>query len=142
MIRSHLHFAWYLIRHKWFVFQACREYGIPWLGLIHDLSKFRPSEWFPYVAYFSPYQKTTPEIKAAFKFAWHLHQKRNKHHWQWWVELDIPMPDKYRLEMQADWVGAGRAMGKPDIREWFEANVHRIILHPITLQIVRKSLNL
>jgi hypothetical protein len=35
-------------------------------------------------------------------------------------------------EMVADWMGAGRALGKPDTRAWYEANKDKMILHPAT----------
>lgn len=85
----------YVVRHKWFVFVACYRLGIPWRGLVHDLSKFLPSEWIPYTNFFygpkpSPrdstgYYKPTDTGDKAFDFAWLLHQKRNRHHWQWWL---------------------------------------------------------
>jgi len=67
-----------------------------------------------------------------------LHQKRNKHHWQWWCLIDsdgeikaLPMPERYRLEMLADWRGAGRAKGNgDDIQEWYGKNKDMIILTP------------
>ena len=45
---KHLKYLCYVLRHKWYVFIECCKLGIPVRGLVHDLSKFRPSEWFPY----------------------------------------------------------------------------------------------
>jgi hypothetical protein len=202
------------------VFVECCRLGIPWQGIIHDWSKFLPSEWFPYVAYFygesaksyADYMAAVPtqdEVDAAFDWAWLLHQKRNPHHWQWWVLQEdaaknryavqahqpefgpyflwddshqkhvamfgfgygcenppmdtpeysdlyrisedikdtlnrapkaLPMPDRYRREMLADWKGAGLAMGKPNTREWYLANRQKMILHPDTRAWVEKQL--
>jgi hypothetical protein len=127
--------------------------GIPWLGLIHDWSKFRPDEWFPYAFHFygpdshhgggshapvrdeTGYYKPTDTGDSVFDFAWLLHQKRNKHHWQWWVLPEdngglktITMPIKYMKEMVADWRGAGRAQGKPDTLAWYAKNKDKIQL--------------
>jgi hypothetical protein len=44
----------------------------------------------------------------------------------------LEMPERYVREMVADWAGAGRALGKPDTRGWYEANKQNIILHPAT----------
>lgn len=151
-MRRHLSYASYLLRHKWFVFVAGCRLGIPWLALMHDNSKFRPSEWLPYARYFyepdgskktrrdsTGYYKPTDTGDAAFDFAWLLHQKRNKHHWQWWVLPEdegglkvLPMPDRYRREMLADWRGAGRAQGTPDTLKWYRTNRHKMSLHPET----------
>lgn len=43
-----------------------------------------------------------------------------------------PMPDVYRREMLADWMGAGKALGKPLVWEWYEANKDKIKLHADT----------
>lgn len=149
-MKPHLKYLAYVLRHKWFVFLAAWRLGVPWLGLVHDLSKFRPSEWRPYVAFFhgkkakprrdsTGYYKPTDTGDAAFDFAWLLHQKRNRHHWQWWVLPDdggglkvLPIPDRYRREMLADWRGAGRAQGTPDTLKWWLANNHKMRLHPET----------
>lgn len=137
----------YILRHKWFVFIECVRLGIPWRGLLHDFSKFLPSEWIPYANFFyvqqprdeTGYYKPTDTGDKAFDYAWLLHQKRNKHHWQWWVLPEdgggvkvLPMPDKYRKEMLADWRGAGRAQRTPDTRKWYYKNKNKMQLHPET----------
>jgi hypothetical protein len=109
--------------------------GIPLTGIFHDWSKFRPSEWFPYANYF--FGKKSKYTEAKFDFAWLLHQKRNKHHWEYWVLRGkngkvkvFPMPLRYRKEMLADWIGTGKAKNnKNDVVEWYLNNKHRIILH-------------
>jgi len=98
---KHFKYLSYVLRHKWFVFVECCKVGIIWRGMMHDLSKFLPSEWIPYTRYFygsypdwskmasgekEHYFGLTKEgIERDFDFAWLLHQKRNKHHWQWWL---------------------------------------------------------
>ena len=133
-----LRYLKYVLRHKWFVFIECARRGLVWRGLVHDLSKFQPSEFFPYARHFYGDGKN----KAAFDFAWLLHQKRNRHHWQWWVlpEYDgmkvISMGRKDVLEMFCDWKGAGRAHGTPDTRRWYETNKSKILLHEETRTLV------
>jgi len=140
------------IRHKWFVFLECCRLGIPLLGIIHDLSKFSPSEWIPYAQYFYGGGETQ-RIEFNFDVAWLHHQHRNKHHWQrWLLTLDsarsdgklfpVPMPDKYRKEMLADWNGAGRAYGNPDTAGWYMQNLEQIQLHPETRAWIEKQLGI
>lgn len=153
---KHLKYLCYVLRHKWYVFIECCKLGIPVRGLVHDLSKFRPSEWFPYANYFhkpkqrdeTGYYKPYDTGDKAFDYAWLLHQKRNKHHWQWWilpnddggVEI-LPMPDEYRKEMLADWRGAGRAQGYGDnTKEWYKVNRNKMQLHPETRAWIEKHL--
>lgn len=133
----------YVFRHKWFVFLECCKLGIPWLGIIHDLSRFRLSEALAYIAS-QPYNRDNkpPKITQAFTYAWNDHQHRNKHHWEYWVHFDyhthemttLSIPDRYRREMLADWRGAGRAKGTPDVRGWYLKNNGAMLLHPETRQ--------
>jgi len=137
-----------VLRHKWFVFVECYKLGVPWLGLVHDLSKFLPSEFVPYAHYFyGPYPRDDeykPEwVVDAFNYAWLHHQHRNKHHWQrWLLTMDsargsdkivpLTMPERFRKEMLADWRGAGRAYGNADTIGWYMKNVEQIQLDGIT----------
>lgn len=66
MIRAHRRYLRYVLLHKAYVFAAgvrLNGWSPRWLWrlLIHDLSKFRPSEWRPYVAMF---YGEAPEIEA------------------------------------------------------------------------------
>lgn len=84
---------------------------------------------------------TRETVNAAFDLAWNHHQKRNPHHWQYWILVNdnsepqeqlLEMPDRYRREMLADWRGAGRALGFPDTLAWYTENRDKIRLHPNT----------
>jgi hypothetical protein len=211
-MKAHLQYLSYVLRHKWFVLVECWKMGLFWRGLVHDLSKFTPAEWFPYVRYFygpkvevkntkvydqaidkwTPLMEAPDSVKREFDVAWLHHQKRNSHHWQYWLltpdnprpeynfqshdggashvtiqeiktgkmaaiaydcywkwpvdyeagkRLDIAlqftpvaleMPVKDRAEMLCDWIGAGRALGKPDTLAWYNANKDKMRLHPET----------
>lgn len=151
-------YLWYVLRHKWFVFCECCYYGLVWRGLKHDASKLLPSEFLPYARFFygrkakprrdsTGYYKPTDTGDAAFDFAWLRHQKRNDHHWQWWVlpEDDggfkvLEMSDAARREMVADWRGAGRAQGTPDTLRWYSANRHKMLLGPVTRAWVEREI--
>jgi hypothetical protein len=151
-MKAHLRYLSYVLRHKWYVFLACLHYRLVWRGIVHDWTKFQAVEWFPYVKFFYGHGMTRGEAAAlnynfpvdddtelAFEKAWNHHQKRNDHHWQYWIRLGddgttllLDMPDLCRKEMIADWRGAGRALGKPDTLAWYEANKHKMQLHPDT----------
>lgn len=155
LLKKHFKYLRYVLRHKWFVFLECvkmaydmRAPMLIWRGVMHDISKFLPSEFFPYSNHFygegksiksgrdeTGYYKPTDTGDAKFDFAWLLHQKRNSHHWQWWVlpkdnggmkvmkmgVIDI-------LEMVCDWKGAGRAQGTPDTLAWYRKNKDKMML--------------
>lgn len=141
----YLKYLKYVFLHKWYVFLECYKRGLYWRGLVHDLSKFLPSEFIPYAKFFyrrctvrddSGYYKPTDTGDPKFDFAWLLHQKRNDHHWQWWVlPLDdggtkvIPMSKKARLEMFCDWLGAGRAQKTKGVKYWYAKNKDKLVLH-------------
>lgn len=138
----------YIVRHKWFVLIAGRNFGISfWRAIWHDMSKFRLSEWSAYAQTFYKSDGTKQYNETdAFNRAWLLHQRRNPHHWQYWVlrmdsgeELPIEIPLKYVLEMIADWMGAGRAItGTWDYATWYQNNQHKIILHDNTRKLVER----
>lgn len=143
-MNKHIKYLKYIIRHKFWVAYYCFKEGLILRGLLHDLSKFLPGEWFPYVNYF--YGKPDEE---KFNIAWLRHQRCcNKHHWQWWILMQdegitivIKMPKRYALEMICDWRGAGRAQGHgDDIKEWYDKNKDKMKLHPETRSFVEKKL--
>lgn len=110
-----------VIRHKYVVFKECKSCGILWQGLIHDMSKFSPIEFFSSARYF---QGTRSPIEAekdttGYSKAWLHHKGHNKHHWEYWTDFDdngdiipIEIPIKYVVEMACDWVGAGMVYSK------------------------------
>lgn len=125
-LKAHYLYLKYVLRHKLFVYQEGVKLGVGrWQLLKHDMSKFSRAEWTPYVLKF--YGKHYPRsskrardhkrIKREFDLAWLHHQHSNPHHWQRFVLLNdfgnpetcLEMPERYMLEMIADWKGAGRA---------------------------------
>jgi len=150
-MRRHLKYLWYVLRHKWFVFVAGLQLRVSlWQLIIHDWHKITPVEWFPYARCFYELdgrKRYVPD--EAFTFAWNAHQKRGKHHWQYWlITWDhggtdvLEMPDRYRREMLADWMGAGRAItGKwGGTLDWYTQNSDKMKLHPRTRQWVEVQL--
>lgn len=124
------------LEHKWWVLLAGLRTGAPlWRLLVHDWSKFLPSEAPHYGRqYYGP-----KDQKWAYDRAWHLHQRRHPHHWEFWVTLEglpLPMPQWAVREMVADWMAATRTISGrwPLIGDWpwFEKNAHRIELHHAT----------
>lgn len=102
-----------ICKHKYWVFYYCCKAGIPWRGLVHDLSKFSPVEFFESIRY---YQGTSSPIDTCKKdkgwsAAWMHHKGRNRHHFEYWWDNNGPvkMPYKDALELICDYFGAGRA---------------------------------
>lgn len=150
-MKRHLAYLIYLLRHKWFVAVAGRKLKLSWWRILtHDLSKFRPSEWFPYARTFydSTGRKQYNE-SSEFDVAWLKHQHRNSHHWQYWLLRqddggfkNIEMRYMDIIEMVSDWMGAGRAItGRWEVQQWYEKNNTKMSLHQNTKMKVEKILN-
>ncbi len=100
--------------HKWLVFKLCCKIGQPWRGLVHDLSKYSPTEFFESIKYYTGDHSPITESKKinGYSKAWLHHKGRNKHHTEYWVDVDAPnkmpiMPYKYAAEMICDKLAAG-----------------------------------
>ena len=155
-LQKHWKYAGYVLRHKWYVFlEACRL-GVPWQGLAHDWDKLSWRQWGPRAdslwrgngrlvdenGVFAP-ERVPDDLGEAWLRHWH----RSPHHWQWWVlVLDdgqrkvLPMSDRYRREMLADWRAVSRTAERMDMLPWYEKNRNRMILHPETREWVEKQL--
>ena len=151
-MRSHLRYLAYVLRHKWHVFVACRGLNVPlWQAIVHDWTKFLPCEWSPYVQrFYGPAPPQRDQARGeAFDRAWNHHQKSNPHHRQYHVLVTeseasgtraLAIPPRYAREMVADWIGAGRAQGKPDVAAWYAANAAKMVLHTDTRALVERLL--
>lgn len=161
-MKRYRNYLWYVIRHKWYVMLECFKRGQFLLGILHDWSKFLPSEFFPYAKHFynadgtkadnrrnkTGYYKPTNTGDPDFDRAWFYHQKRNKHHWQWSVMPEdeegvvlLDMPLKYRIEMICDWFGASGAQKTTgSVQHWWNLNNHKMQLHPDVRQWVEENL--
>lgn len=147
MLKPHLQYGRYVMRHKWFVFVAGRKTQAPlWRLVIHDWSKMSRAEWGPYVREFYDPERA---VSGEFDRAWLHHQHHNLHHWQSWILREddgdtqaLPMPERFVREMVADWMGAGRTItGRWETGEWYDANAHRIVLHPDVRTLVERLLD-
>lgn len=147
---NHWRFFLYVLRHKWFVLWECIRLDVPiWRALLHDVDKFLPDVWFSYVNAFGKGTgrrrfADTPEIALATQ----RHYRFTLHHWQSWIlvwdqgdSICIPMPDTHRREMLADWTGAGKANGFPNIGEWYYTNADKIRVHGETREWLEGMLN-
>ena len=118
-MNKHWQYLKYVLRHKWFVFLVGLKLGVPLYQLIlHDWTKFLPREWFPYVNEFYGDRMVKPKAgymhvltpeDIKFNVAWNHHQKKNDHHWQFWIiTLDnghthiLPMSKAAYREMVVD----------------------------------------
>ena len=120
-----LHFK-LITKHKWIVFKLCCRVGLPWRGLVHDLSKYSPTEFFESAKYYVGNRSPIPVARENNQYskAWLHHKGRNKHHEQYWYDFDAPIkapviPYKYTIEMLCDNLAAGMVYkGKEFTKEY------------------------
>ena len=118
--------AWQHLRtisyHKYLVMKGCFQIGLYRQGLLHDLSKYSPTEFLVGARFFqgnrSPNNAEREE--KGYSEAWMHHKGRNKHHYEYWSDYSIekqgmvpvPMPTVYVLEMFMDRVAASKVYRK------------------------------
>ena len=140
--------------------QIVQEAGVkigvlPELLAIHDKSKWSPEEFDAYAQYFCSGVDKSPvdadSITDDFAVAWLPHLHHNQHHSQHWIcpagypprgstveNGCVRMPERYALEMVADWMGASRAYtGSWDMSDWLTKNMPRIRVHSETAKFLR-----
>ena len=117
-IFKHLHTV---NKHRWEVFKLSIKVGIPFRGLVHDLSKYSYIEFSESIKYYAD-GKYSPLLKCkketGYSKVWLHHKGRNKHHCEYWYDIAAPeatpiIPFKYMLEMICDKIAASKTyMGK------------------------------
>ena len=120
--------------HKKLVTQMCFKVGLYKQGILHDLSKYHPIEFFPGGLY---YQGTRSPISRekeinGYSQGWLHHKGRNKHHFEYWIDYvpvkaedgkisvelaGVKMPKKYVAEMCIDRICASKNYQKEAYRD-------------------------
>ena len=77
-----------ITHHKWLVLQGCFRVGLYRQGLLHDLSKYSPTEFLVGARYWqgnrSPNNAEREQV--GYSSAWLHHKGRNKHHYEYWID--------------------------------------------------------
>ena len=109
---------WRTVRtHRKWVRRYCFLAGLPWKGLVHDLSKYSPTEFLESARYWTGTNSPIENAKReqGYSRAWLHHRGRNPHHWAYWVDnfseglITYPMQMNDFVEMICDFLAAGRA---------------------------------
>ena len=140
-----------ITHHKIIVAKHCFLVGIPLRGLLHDLSKYSPTEFIPGAKYYigtrSPNELERED--KGYSEAWMHHKGRNRHHFEYWTDYNpvtkmqssVEMPLVYVKEMFCDRVAAGKIyLGKKYTNdnpiEYFMRGNARKIMHPKTAELL------
>lgn len=123
-------------KHRKMVRKLCFKCGLYKQGLLHDLSKYSPTEFIPGVKFYtginSPHYGERQ--KYTYSKAWMHHKGRNKHHPEYWTDIGpdgeyyaVEMPPEYFAEMFCDRVAAcmiykGKDYKNSDPLEYYESH--------------------
>ena len=101
-----------ITKHKLLVMDGCFRVGLIRQGLLHDLSKYSPTEFRIGACYYQGNKSPNAAERAekGYSEAWMHHKGRNRHHYEYWTDMSlvtrnyesVPMPRKYLVEMVMD----------------------------------------
>lgn len=105
-----------ITHHRRLVRRGCFRVGLYWQGLTHDLSKYSPTEFWTGVRYYQGNRSpnTAEREDKGYSEAWMHHKGRNKHHFEYWTDINpatrqyepVEMPRRYLAEMVMDRIAA------------------------------------
>lgn len=146
--------------HRRLVRKYCFKLGLYRQGMMHDLSKYSPSEFIPGVKYYQDGHRSPNNAQRedeGVSKAWLHHKGRNKHHFEYWIDYDVDgnstilagmkMPVKYVAEMFCDRVAASRIYNKDkykdsDPLDYYIKGLGHYIMHPETNELLHNLLKM
>ena len=151
--RGHFHT---ITAHKLLVMKYCFKVGLYRQGLLHDLSKYGPTEFLVGAKYYQGNRSPNEieRLETGVSSAWLHHKGRNKHHLEYWVDYapengyrmsGMEMPVRYVAEMFCDRVAASRIYQKErytDASPWeyYAHSADHYLIHPRTAALLEKLL--
>lgn len=143
-----------ITKHKILVGRLCFRIGLYKQGLLHDLSKYSPTELLTGLRYYQGDKSPNSAERAilGYSLSWLHHKGRNKHHWEYWVDFTrdglkpAKMPERYVLEMFCDRVAASMVYRGKDYQDnypliYYNGGKHSYIMHPDTRKMLETLLN-
>lgn len=146
-----------ITRHRHCVVAHCFRAGIGLQGLLHDLSKYSPVEFFTGAKYYQGTRSPNEKERELFGYsrAWLHHKGRNRHHFEYWQDVNpitkryepVPMPLRFLKEMFCDRVAASKIyQGKHYTNEhpitYFLRGNARLMMHQKTADMLEAWLRM
>ena len=140
-----------ITKHRHLVMRHCFMAGIPWRGLLHDLSKYSPQEFIPGVRFYTGDRSPTAGERKQYGYskAWMHHKGRNKHHYEFWSDFSlethtnrpVKMPLVFVIEMFCDRVAACKVYQKDrytdsSALEYYRRRLGEEDMHPETSRLL------
>lgn len=144
-----------ITKHRHKVIIHCAKLGILRRGLLHDLSKYSPTEFLPGVKHFQGTRSPNEAEREnkGYSLAWMHHKGRNRHHFEYWVDYSpktkknepVKMPLVFVKEMFCDRVAAskiyqGENYSENHPIEYFLRGKPNRIIHPETSDLIESWL--
>lgn len=138
--------------HKYLVMKNCFAIGLYAQGILHDMSKFSPTEFLEGARYYQGGKRspnTGERDDKGYSAAWMHHKGRNKHHHEYWNDYStdmtpgkypvdpVKMPRRYVAEMLMDRIAASKTYKKKDYTDhdplaYFQKGRGKLLMHPQT----------
>ena len=144
-----------VMKHRRKVIYHCFKIGILHRGLLHDLSKYSPTEFSEGVRFFMGNRSPNEgeRAKKGYSEAWMHHKGRNRHHFEYWTDYNtetkmvepVKMPLIYVKEMFCDRVAASKVYQGKNYTdshpyEYFAPGKVRRKIHPETSDLLESWL--
>ena len=142
--------------HKNRVMKYCFKVGLYRQGLLHDLSKYGPTEFRVGARYYqgdrSPNEME--RMETGVSLAWLHHKGRNRHHLEYWIDYSpeaggrvagMEMPVNYVVEMFCDRMAASQVYKGDKYTdacpwEYYDRSRDHYIIHPDTAELLERLL--
>lgn len=145
-----------ITHHKLIVMENCFKVGLYKQGLLHDLSKYTPTEFLVGCRYYQGDQSPNNAEREALgcSYAWLHHKGRNKHHYEYWIDYSTTvlkgmapakMPTKYVIEMLMDRIAASKIYLKKQYTDsaplaYYNKGKQFAMIHPESKELLEKLL--
>lgn len=147
-----------ITKHRHQVFIHAVKAGIPLRGLLHDLSKYSPTEFIAGIKFYKGTRSPNDGERAKYGYsqAWMHHKGRNRHHFEYWTDYvpggikvlkPVKMPLVFLKEMFCDRVAASKIYNKDkytdaDSYNYYMRGKDNRLIHPETAAMLEKLLTM
>lgn len=147
-----------ITQHRNLVCKYCFRLGLYRQGLMHDLSKYSPAEFWRGAKYYQGFRSPNDAERKAngVSLAWLHHKGRNRHHFEYWIDYCLAddgsvymggckMPMRYIAEQFCDRVAAckiylGEKYHDGAAYDYYIRSKKHILIHPETGEEIEKML--
>ena len=135
-----------ITHHRHLVLKGCFRLGLYRQGLLHDLSKYSPTEFLVGARYFTGDRSPNDGERQdkGYSSSWLHHKGRNKHHLEYWIDYSLEdghkmagleMPVQYVAEMFCDRIAAcktyrGTQYTDSDPYDYYMRSRDHYLIHP------------